>query len=370
MNRHSFLALILLSVHLASAETLTKVRIDFVETLAPRDTTSSVRFQKEYESAINLGKSILKSKLSQCGYELDTGTTFYEASDALRAKEIATQLHSKGSWLIVGPRRSNHYLLLVQGAAETPTVSLMASADDISKLGNTHTSLSPTNSEMARIAVKQAKLRAGIRASYVSVVSDDCTTCVDFAKAFDRASIAENLSKLGEIKVRGDTFDLEPIRDSIQKQKPTFVLLPNYSKVAVHVMGAFNNLKHPPLFIGGDGWGDQRYGFVHTGVGIDNIIGITVRGFPPVGQGLQTFALGRKVTAKNVEFPFSGPGVGILKIIDETASTLCAYHPKNRDSFASEFGKSESRRLRAPMGVSIYELKSGETTFKKTVGVR
>ncbi len=370
MKRHAVLALILLVNHTALAEPLKKVRIDFVESLAPRDTTSSVRFQQDYEGAIELGKSILKSKLSKCGYELETGTTFYEASDALRAKEIASQLNTNGSWLIVGPRRSNHYLLLVQGAANTPTISLMASADDVSKLGDTHTSLSPTNSEMAKIAAKEAKARGGKRATYISVVSDDCTACVDFANAFDRSSKAAGLTKLAEIKVRGDTFDLAPIQTIISKQNPSLVLLPNYSKVAAHVMSAFNHMKKPPLFIGGDGWGDQKYGFVQTGAGIDNVLGITVRGFPPIVQGLQTFELGRVVAEKKGDLPFSGPSVGILKIIDETVNTLCADHPNDRAAFASAYAKRESKRLRAPLGVSVYELKSGETIFRKTVGIR
>src|SRR5690242_16972957 len=122
------------------------VKVSFIEALAPRDTTSSERFQKDYDKAIEVGKKAVASRLQKCGYDLTTETAFYDASDPLQARERAIDLVKKGSWLIVGPRRSNHYLLLAQGAGDVPTVSLMASASEVSMLGNRHISLSPLNS--------------------------------------------------------------------------------------------------------------------------------------------------------------------------------------------------------------------------------
>ena len=92
MLRWSFTALILILSLPVNAATLKKVRIDFVEALAPRDTTSSERFQKDYEGAIALAKTILSKKLTKCGYEFETKTAFYEASDNLKAKEFAEAL--------------------------------------------------------------------------------------------------------------------------------------------------------------------------------------------------------------------------------------------------------------------------------------
>lgn len=344
-----------------------KVRIDFVEALSPKDTTSSERFQKDYEAAINLGKSLLKSKLEKCGYELDTQTTFYEASDALKGKEVASKLNTEGSWLIVGPRRSNHYLLLAQGSGTTPTVSLMASADDVSKLDRIHSSISPSNSEMAEIAVKEAKRRFGKSASYMTVVSDDCTACVDFSKAFDRSANTIGFKKLGDVSVHAEIFDTAPIISAINSKSPTIVLVPNYSKVAARVMGAFNNAKKPPFFIGGDGWGDQRYGFLQVGDPIDHVSGFTVRGFPPVEQGLKSFPLGAQALSKKNELPFAAPSLGTLKILEETAHTLCSSRPGDREAFSEAFTKSGHGNLHAPWGVSVYELKAGQISFNKTV---
>jgi hypothetical protein len=58
----------------------TKVKIAFVEALAPKDTTSSERFQKEYETAVALGKAQVEEELARCGYELSTKMVFYDAS--------------------------------------------------------------------------------------------------------------------------------------------------------------------------------------------------------------------------------------------------------------------------------------------------
>jgi hypothetical protein len=136
-------------------------------------------------------------------------------------------------------------------------------------------------------------------------------------------------------------------------------------------MTAFNDSHNRPLFIGGDGWGDQRYGFVQSGTGIDNIKGITVRGFPPAEQGLQKFNLGKEALShKTSDLPFSGPSVGILKVLSETADFLCKSRPKTKESFQTQFPTLSSSHLRSPWGVSVYELKSGETHFLKTTGVK
>jgi hypothetical protein len=131
------------------------VRLDFIEALAPRDTTSSERFQRDYVHAIETAKKLTEKRLASCGYTLQTETAFYDAGDPLQARESAEKSSRAGSWLLVGPRRSNHYLLLTQGAARTPSVSLMASAKEVASLGPLHQSISPSNSVMAAVAAQE-----------------------------------------------------------------------------------------------------------------------------------------------------------------------------------------------------------------------
>ena len=344
------------------------VRIDFVEALAPRDTTSSVRYQQSYEGTIALASELLGKKLQSCGYSFDTRTSFYDASDSLKAKELGAKSAKEGAWLIVGPRRSNHYLLLVQGGEAIPTASIMASSDKVGELGFRHITLSPTNSKMASVAALEAKKRTKKAAKFISIVSSDCSNCLDFAKAFEQSASSIGLKKVGEIALIGEAVTAKELLSKVNELHPDFVLLPNYSKVSSIVMAAFNEETNPPLFVGGDGWGDSQYGFVQNGLDIQKVKGITIRGFPPAEKGLSRFKLGRNVLNPNRKEPNFTPDLSILKIMEETADALCAKRPKSREAFFSIFEGRPARNLIAPWGVSVFELKRGEIHFAKTIG--
>ncbi len=84
--------------------------------------------------------------------------------------------------------------------------------------------------------------------------------------------------------------------------------------------------------------------------------------------GLSAFPLGKeilKTKRKNLAFT---PDLSILRILDETAKTLCSARPKNREAFRSAFEGKQGNGLNAPWGVSIFELKRGEIHFAKTLG--
>lgn len=91
MNKVAVLFLLLSPV---CALAITKVKISFLEALAPKDTTSSERFQKEYEYAVQTGIDLTKKDLAKCGYELVDEKSFYDASDTLQALEQAKQATS------------------------------------------------------------------------------------------------------------------------------------------------------------------------------------------------------------------------------------------------------------------------------------
>ena len=360
-------ALVTMTAHAQQAPT--KVKISFVEALAPNDTTSSVRYQGMYEETISIASTLLKKKLSGCGYELETKTAFYEATDSLKAKEHGEAAQAAGAWLIVGPRRSNHYLLLVQGAGEIPTVSLMASADAIKELGPRHLSVAPLNSQMSALAAQETKRRLGKAVRYVSVLSADCISCLDFAKSFDHAAKEIGLRKLGETSLTGDSLDADSIRKQVQELKPDFVLLPNYSRISSMVMAAFNDSSSRPFFVGGDGWGDALYGFVQNGMSIENVKGITVRGFPPFRRALSQFPLGKKIIEQNKLSDSFAPDLSILKIMEATADRLCKDRPVSKSEFAASFAKS-ARQISAPWGVSVFDLEKGNIKFSKSAVIR
>lgn len=345
------------------------VKIHFFEALAPKDTTSSERFQKEYEGAITTAKTLLGKKLEKCGYELKPEIVFYNASDALEAMERGKAASQQNTWLIVGPRRSNHYVLLVKGATDTPTVSTMASSKEVFELGSLHNTMAPSNAEMAKVAASEAKKRTKGK-TYVSIVSEDCVACVDFADSFEKSARKLGLNNSKTFKVVGETPDLAAITAEVAKLRPAFVLLPNYSKVTAQAIAAIHKVTPSAFYVGGDGWGDSRFGFVQNAIDLDGTSGFTVRGFPTTDEGLKAFSVGKEIlksTDPAVSRPGSAAALSLLKILDSTAGLLCQSKPKNKDEFARFIAKKGTSTYKSPWGVSIYEMKSGDISFGRTI---
>jgi len=354
----------------AAPKPLTAVRLDFLEALAPRDTTSSEEFRRQFESSVALGIKLTESDLRACGYQFDAHTQFYSASDTLQAREKAVEADAAGAWLIAGPRRSDHYILVANGAPEAPSVSLMAGASEVEKLGAMHLSVYATNSALALALAEYAKtsVNSGQKPNYLTVVSDDCLVCRDFSQLFDSAAKGRGLQKLDELKIITDTPDTAPVVEAVLKHKPTFILLPNYSKVSAMVMASIQSRFPSALFLGGDGWGDGQFGFVDRNPSLTTATGITVRGFPPVDTGLATFPLGKQALkgAESGAFvPKSGPGMAILRIIQGTKDLLCSAKPRDRAAFRRAFAKKGRSFFSAPWGVSVYRLENARVTYWK-----
>jgi hypothetical protein len=344
-----------------------KVPIAFVEALAPKDTTSSERFQKEYETAVALGKEQVAKELSQCGYELSTQMVFYDASDSIQAHEQAKKLSQENMWLLIGPRRSNHYLLFAKGALKTPSVSLMASSQEVSELGSLHVSLAPTNKKMARVAVDKLKdFNFASEPEFLSVVAEDCVTCMDFEKDFSEFAKKEGIKKLGIVKLAGESPSLEEVKKKVKSLKPAFVLVPNYSKLSAAIIHAVQPLSPKSVFIGGDGWGDTHFGFVQNNVYVGQAKGFTVRGFPPHQIGLSQFELGKALSKEKASRVASSSSLAILKAFDGLKDLLCSTKPQTRESFNSAFRNQSMKLFSSPWGVSVFSLQDGSIVYSET----
>ncbi len=358
-----------LLANLAQASPLT-VPIHFFEALDPKDTTSSERFQKEYDSAVKTAKALAAPRLKKCGYEIEEKIVFYGASDALEAHERGEASEKLNAWMIVGPRRSNHYVLLAKGAPHTPSVSTMASSQEAANLGPLHLSIAPSNQEMARAAVAEVKRSKSneSKLTYATLVSEDCVSCVDFSAHFDEASKKAGFKKITEFKFQGDVPDLSEALESLARLKPEVVLIPNYSKVSAQVIASVHKRLPNTFFVGGDGWGDARFGFVQTASDMIGTRGLTVRGFPATEPGLKAFKLEQEL-AYSIDPKLTKPGsataLAILKILDGTTDLLCKTRPKTALEFRSAFQKSGKVYFRSPWGVSVYHLKDGNISFGK-----
>lgn len=343
-----------------------------MEALAPKDTTSSERFQKEYEYAIQTAKDLTEKRFEKCGYKISHEKSFYDASDTLQALEKAKSAQSAGVWLVVGPRRSNHYLLTVKGADATPTVSIMASAKEIYELNSLHLTLAQSNANMASVLTKEikSKFKNKKQLTYISVVSEDCVTCIDFAESFHKTAKQLKFKKLSETKITGEQPDISKLETSVRQNKPDVVLLPNYSKVSSFLIGKINQWNPNTFFVGGDGWGDSKYGFVHHSPQLEGANGMTVKGFPPTDKGLSYFSLGKEILKDPTiaaAFPASGSAQALLKVIEDAVNLICRYKPKDKTEFAQVFQQQGRKQFVNPWGVSIFKLSEGEVIFDKTV---
>ena len=351
-------------------KSLVKVKISFMEALAPKDTTSSERFQKEYEYAVQTGKDLTREKLKSCGYEIAEEKVFYDASDNLQAFEQAKKSEASGAWLIVGPRRSNHYLLTAKGAPQTPSVSIMASAKVVFQLSSLHLSLAQPNQRMAEVLAIEVQKKFKGQAKYFSIVSEDCVSCIDFAESFDASAKKIKIKNIHQLKISGEQPDIENLKIIFLKEKPDFVLIPNYSMVSAYLIGIISKWNPKIYFIGGDGWGDAKYGFIHDSPQLSKVDGMTVKGLPPVNKGLEFFDLGKTIL-KNPDlaaaFPASGAAQALLKTIQDVSDLLCKHKPKDKTEFTANFKKNGSKYLKNPWGVSVYKLSEGEIVFDKTV---
>ncbi len=269
---------------------------------------------------------------------------------------------------MVGPRRSNHYLLAARGSGNIPTVSLMASSDEVTKLGPVHLSLVAPNSVMAQVAADEALTRIGKKAmkTYISIVREDCVFCKGFATEFDKAAMPIGLQKKAQISILSDEPELKEIAEAIESYKPSFVLLPNYSIVSGFLIEKLHKKYPDPFFVGGDGWG-TNFGFVENGRDIGDAKGFTVRGNPPVDVGLRSFSTGMKLLAKPGLVPVSSAtALSLIKAIDSMTSLLCDHRPKQRPDFVTKFETSGKSYFAAPWGVSIYQLSSGNIVYQKS----
>lgn len=349
-------------------QNLIPVKISFLEALAPKDTTSSERFQKEYNFAVQTGKELTKTRLSKCGYELVDTQTLYDASDTLQAMEGAKKAQESGAWLIVGPRRSNHYLLVAKGAENSSTVSIMASSQEVFDLDKNHLTLGQSNSKMAKVLAQEVKAKS--KKTYVSIVSEDCVVCKDLATEFDKQADKLKIKKLAELKIVGEQPEQKDIEGFYAKNKADVVFVPNYSKVSALIIGSIYKLNPKTYFVGGDGWGDNKYGFVHNSPQLHKANGVTAKGFPPADKGLSLFKLGKEIMSepsKAAAFPASGTSQALLKILEGVTDMICQSKPKDKAQFDLEFKKNGSKYFYNPWGVSVFKLSEGEIVFEKTV---
>lgn len=364
----SFILLISLPVTLFAIQAKTKpalidVKIGVMESLSPTAPSSSERYKRFLEAAIYYAAGENETKLSKCGYRLVPSIYYFDTYDTQELIKATKKLEESDAWVILGPRRSGHFLTAAKTLNKTPILSTMANADEIYTLNNITFSMYPSATQLANILSVNTKTYG---ARYATVVDVRCRTCIDFAKAFANA----NEGKEAFIhEVASTTPDLKALIQKLHKHPVDFLVLPNYSDLSGYVIAEVH--KHYPniRFVGGDGWGEDSFSLMQ-GYGVSNSAeGLAIRaGIQKTDKSkhFKVNSLDREINQEIVTPPNSI--FAVVSAIRILTNDLCEAKVENKVAFTKFLSSKPKTHFQTDAKYALYQLANGKLTFTKYVG--
>jgi hypothetical protein len=158
------------------------------------------------------------------------------------------------------------------------------------------------------------------------------------------------------------------IKIALGDKKPKVIFLPNYSKSSGVIMAGLKEQFPKAIFLGGDGWGTNSFGFIQNGPNLTGVTGYTARGSIPSEQALKSFKIGRALLnnpSAAKQFPESNTALAILKIVEGTTDILCKSKPKTKKEFTKAFRAQAKLYLKPTWGVGVYKLENSDISFFK-----
>jgi hypothetical protein len=123
-------------------------------------------------------------------------------------------------------------------------------------------------------------------------------------------------------------------------------------------------LPQKTFYVGADGWGTSKFGYVQNANGLDKVAGFSVRSFPPAPPALSYLRIGKQIVSQNRAAEFeSTSAIGVFTILESLERLLCSVKPKGRDEFRDAFASKGPSLFKTAWNPSIYELKNGELVF-------
>ncbi len=350
------------AVHEKNKPALIDVKIGVMESLSPTAPSSSERYKRFLEAAIYYAAGENEAKLNKCGYRLIPSIHYFDSYDIQELLTAGKNLESTNAWIIIGPRRSGHFLIAAKNLNGTPIVSTMANAEEIYQLNKTTFSMYPSAAQLAHNLSKELKAYGK---TYGVVVDVRCKSCTDFANAFSQ-NHAGKLVFTHE--VASNTPELKALINKIAQHPVDFIVVPNYSDLSGFIIGTVQ--KHYPKirYVGADGWGEDSFSFMQ-GYGVNKTTeGIAIRG------GVKKEDKCRKYAVNSLEREINGeivtPPNSIYALVDSIrilSKDLCESKAKDKPSFAKYLANKPKSHFQKNTTHSIYELKDGKLEFAKYV---
>lgn len=363
--RFILLLSLLVTLHAVQAKSkpaLIDVKIGVMESLSPTAPSSSERYKRFLEAAIYYAAGENETKLSNCGYRLVPSIYYFDTYDTQELINVTKKLEDSNAWVIIGPRRSGHFLTAAKNLNRTPIISTMANADEIYALNNTTFSMYPSASQLAKL-LSSNTLHYGNK--FATVVDVRCKPCIDFARAFtDVHSGKEAFTH----EVACNTPDLKTLIQKLQKQPIDFLLLPNYSDLSGFIIAEVH--KHYPniRFIGGDGWGEDSFSLMQ-GYGVSSSAqGVAIRAGiqkSDKAKHYKVYSLDREINQEVVTPPNSV--YSVVSAVRILTNDLCEAKAEKKESFTKFLAVKTKSHFQTESKYALYQLADGKLTFAKYV---
>ncbi len=330
----------------------------------PLATEYNRKSRTAFEGALFYALGRNQEKAARCGYNFSLLFEYYSSDDKLSAFTKQQSLEKQGVWLTVGPDRSDHFIVAAQGAKESVLFSGMASSSEVMKLEYPAVSLAFSNGDTA-VELSRAIKHNNYGSTYGIASDKSCKTCTDFSSEFKKVF---GIPKF-EADVNENNFSVAVLDEMIAKNKPDFLLLPIYSRLAGRILASLRD-KYPNLkSAGNDGWGDDKFSFLTRFPIGENQKGLTVRQGAPTEQLIKIFNASSLFFGTDGEEVHLVPTSSLIQVnaITNTVKLLCEKKPKSRVEFFNLM-KTRVSHLKAKLPLAVYELKNGALIYGEANG--
>lgn len=350
------------SINSFATKNLITVKIGVLEAFSNIDSYASEHYKDSYQSALyySLGKN--DKVLAKCGYRFEIIKSYFGNTDLTSAKDAASKLNESDIWIVLGPQRSEKFLIASQKLSNTPMVSPIANSTSVTSLHNDFFSMYYPVNILAKNAVFAVdKERYGT--SYGTFTDATCLECKDFTSSFNNYSKGKFNKQFGLFAV-SDTPDLDELIDNISKHKIDFLLLPNYSKFSGYTISKLHTIFPNLKFVGSEGWGQNKWSFLPAYSIPRDTVGLSIRsGNNDIDSAnlMQVYSLNHKWN--NTILPPSYLAYAIIQLFNQLTTDICKVRPKNKIEFTRFLKQQSKTHFQTKLPMSIYHLKNNQTTF-------
>lgn len=334
----------------------TEVKVGILATAADVNAHGSLVYYSFYGAAIYYAIGKYDSRLKQCGYHISILPVFFNGLNPISIAQSVKALQKNGTWILIGPRRSNINLLILRSMRHTPIVSTLANGEAIEKQKPPFFTMAPTITKLVKNTFPQLnRLHYGTR--FGTFVDATCIACQDFANQFTQLA-PKNYHQAFTIYGVGNHPNLKPLFKVIKQHHINFLLLPNYPLQSGNIIRAIHKKFKNIRFVGSVQWGVGPFSLL--GELPHSVQAIAIR--PAAPHDMHTYSLLQYWNTQKTQVPqISYYLIHIIKVLTQD---LCKQRPKDKFQYTKFLSKTNHNHFSFPDGFSVSTVQNGrmETT--------